>query len=255
VQLCLKVQPIATKSGVQPGGTASYAVWVWSAGGAATTVQVTISAKAAGKTVTPKFTVCPSVSGLTCNAGGIAQGAFDELQASVGVPTSSAAGSQVILFATAKAAANATSPPPASGTVTVAAKPSTSPSRTPSGSGSSGTTPPALGIGGTLPGGILPTLSGGVNPATSLLLPGPQSPSNSLGNLFPTVSPDPTPSPYSAILPSAHNVRVADAAATFPFSSRLIGSELVGLAVLAAALALAIVRFSLRRPRPQHGKD
>jgi hypothetical protein len=98
-------------------------------------------------------------------------------------------------------------------------------------------------------------LSGGLNPGSSLLLPGPQSPTSSLGNLFPTVSPDPTPSPYSAILPSAHNVRVADAAATFPFSTRLIGSELVGLAVLAAALAIAIVRFSLRRPRAQHGKD
>ena len=71
------------------------------------------------------------------------------------------------------------------------------------------------------------------------------------------MSPQPSasPSPYSAVLPGARDVRVTDAAATFPFSTRLIGGELVGLAVLAAALAIAIVRFSLRRPRPQHSKD
>ena len=71
------------------------------------------------------------------------------------------------------------------------------------------------------------------------------------------MSPQPSasPSPYSAVLPNARGVRVTDAAATFPFSTRLVGGELVGLAVLAAALALAIVRFSLRLPRPQHGKD
>jgi hypothetical protein len=57
------------------------------------------------------------------------------------------------------------------------------------------------------------------------------------------------------VLPNARGVRVTDVAATFPFSTRLVGGELVGLAVLAAALAIAIVRFSLRRPRPQHGKD
>ena len=88
-------------------------------------------------------------------------------------------------------------------------------------------------------------------------LPGPTTSAGSPGGLFPTVSPQPSasPSPYSAVLPNARDVRVADAAATFPFSTRLIGGELVGLAVLAAALAIAIVRFSLRRPRPQHGKD
>jgi len=64
-----------------------------------------------------------------------------------------------------------------------------------------------------------------------------------------------SPSPYSATLPNARDVQVADAAATFPFSTRLMGSEIVGLAVLAAAIAIAIARFSLRRPKPQHGKD
>lgn len=253
------MQPLTTKSGVQPGGTASYAIWVWPAGGAAGTVTVTISVKAAGKTVTPKFTVCPTTSGLTCKAGGIAKGSSDELQASAAVPKTTAAGKQVILSATAKSA-DATSPPPASGSVTVAAKPggSPSPSPTPSSSSSPGTTP-SPGIGATLPAGILPTLPGSADPAAIALpvLPSPVSSAGAVGGLFPKVSPgpSPSPSPYSAILPNARDVRVTDASATFPFSTRLIGSELIGLAVLAAALTIAIVRFSLRRPRPQHGKD
>jgi hypothetical protein len=86
-------------------------------------------------------------------------------------------------------------------------------------------------------------------------LPRPTTSAGSPGGLFPTVSPQSSPSPYSAVLPNARGVRVTDVAATFPFSTRLIGGELVGLAVLAAALAIAIVRFSLRRPRPQHSKD
>ena len=109
-----------------------------------------------------------------------------------------------------------------------------------------------------MPAGILPTvpLTTTQNPTLGEL-PGPTTSAGSPGGLFPTVSPQPSasPSPYSAVLPDARNVRVTDAAATFPFSTRLIGGELVGLAVLAAALAIAIVRFSLRRPRPAHGKD
>jgi hypothetical protein len=65
----------------------------------------------------------------------------------------------------------------------------------------------------------------------------------------------PSPTPYSAILPNARDVKVTDATATFPFSTRLIGGQIVGLAVLAAALTIAIVRFSLRRARPQHSRD
>ena len=109
-----------------------------------------------------------------------------------------------------------------------------------------------------MPAGTLPTvpLTTTENPTLGEL-PGPTTSAGSPGGLFPTVSPQPSasPNPYSAVLPNARNVRVTDAAATFPFSTRLIGGELVGLAVLAAALAIAIVRFSLRRPRPAHGKD
>jgi hypothetical protein len=262
VQLCLEVQAVATKSGVHPGGTASYAIWVWPAGGAASGITVTISGKAASKAVAPKFTVCATASGRTCKVGGIAKGTSDELQATAAVPSGTAAGKDVTLTATAKAS-DATAPPAADAAIKITAKPSSkhsspSPTPTPS-SGSTGSTDTTgSGLGATLPPGILPTVPLGVTTGAVVPeLPGPTTSAGSPGGLFPTVSPQPSasPSPYSAVLPNARNVRVADAAATFPFSTRLIGGELVGLAVLAAALAIAIVRFSLRRPRPQHGKD
>jgi len=213
---------------------------------------VTISAQVAGKTVTPKFTVCPSASGRTCTVGGIAKGSSDELQAKVPVPSSAAAGKQATLSSTAKSS-GATAPAPASGAVTITAKPAVSHSASPSPTPTP--TPTPTGVGATLPAGILPTVPGYTDPQATLpQLPNPES---SPGGLFPTVSPGPSasPSPYSATLPNARDVRITDAAASFPFSTRLMGGEIVGLAVLAAAIAIAIVRFSLRRPRPQHGKD
>ena len=251
MQLCLKVQPLSS-SGVKAGSKAGYAIWVWPAGGAASSVSVTVSAKVAGKDVSPAFTVCPAASKQTCTVGGIGKGNSDELQATVSVPGGTSAGKQATLSATAKSS-DATAPSPASGSVSVAAASSASPTPTPA----AGTTPPLspAGVGSSLPAGILPTVPGST--AVGATLPELPSPQSSVGSLFPTVAPgaSASPSPYSATLPNARNVRVADAAATFPFSTRLIGGEIAGLAVLAAALAIGIVRFSLRRPRPQHGKD
>ena len=249
VRLCLEVQPLST-SGVKPGNKAGYAIWVWPAGGAASSVSVTLSAKVAGRDVTPAFTVCPAASKQACTVGGINKGNSDELQATVTIPGGTSAGKQATLSATAKSG-DATAPSPASGSVSVVAASSPSPSGSPT--PSTPAVSPA-GVGATLPAGILPTVPGSTPAAALPDLPSPQS---SVGSLFPTVAPgaSASPSPYSATLPNARNVTVADAAATFPFSTRLIGGEIAGLAVLAAALAIGIVRFSLRRPRPQHGKD
>lgn len=250
VRLCLKVQPLST-SGVKPGNKAGYAIWVWPAGGAASGVSVTVSAKVAGRDVTPAFTVCPAASKQSCTVGGILKGNSDELQATVTIPGGTSAGKPATLSAAAKSS-DATAPSPASASVSVAAASSPSPS------GSPAPSTPAVspaGVGASLQAGILPTVPGST--AAAATLPELPSPQSSVGSLFPTVAPGTSahPSPYSATLPNARNVRVADAAATFPFGTRLIGGEIAGLAVLAAALAIGIVRFSLRRPRPQHGKD
>jgi hypothetical protein len=248
----LEVQPITSKSSLHPGDSARYAIWVWPAGGAASAVSVTISAQVAGKTATPVFTVCPSASGRTCAVGGISKGTSDELQAKVPVPSGTTVGKQAKLSGTAKSS-DATAPAPASGAVTITAKPAASQSPSPTPTPTTSTTP--SGVGATLPAGILPTVPGVTDPQATLpQLPNPES---SPGSSFPTVAPGPSasPTPYNATLPNARYVRVTDAAASFPFSTRLMGGEIVGLAVLAAAIAIAIVRFSLRRPRPQHGKD
>ena len=257
VQLCLEVQPVTTKSGVHPGGTGSYAIWVWPAGGAASGVTVTISGKVASKAVTPKFTVCPTASGRTCKVGGIAKGTSDELQATIAIPSGTAAGKQAVLTATSNAS-DAAAPPAADAAIKITAKPKATHSPSPSPTPTPTPTSTGTGLGATLPAGILPTVPSALVPGATLgELPAPTTSAGSPGAVFPTVSPQPSasPSPYSAVLPNARGVRVTDAAATFPFSTRLVGGELVGLAVLAAALAIAIVRFSLRRPRPQHGKD
>jgi hypothetical protein len=47
---------------------------------------------------------------------------------------------------------------------------------------------------------------------------------------------------------------VTDTADSLPLSTRLLGGQVLGLAVLAAALVIAIARLSLREPR-RHGKD
>ena len=184
----------------------------------------------------------------------MAKGRSDELQARVAVPKGTATkGTQVVLSASAKSS-DASAPPSASGVVDITSKPS--PSASPSPTPTPTTPAPSLstsGLGATLPAGILPPVPGSADPATLPELPSPQS---SPGGLFPKVTPAPTPSPspYSALLPNAHDVRVTDAAATFR-SARDSLVEIIGLAVLAAALAIAIVRFSLRRPRPQHSRD
>jgi hypothetical protein len=42
---------------------------------------------------------------------------------------------------------------------------------------------------------------------------------------------------------------------SFPLDTRLVGGQIIGLAVLAAAVTIAVARFSLRKPRPQHSRD
>jgi hypothetical protein len=69
------------------------------------------------------------------------------------------------------------------------------------------------------------------------------------GLAFPKVSPEPhastTPPPF----------RVTDVSASFPLDTRLIGDQILGLAVLAAAVTIAVARLSLRKQRPQHSRD
>jgi len=229
--LCLTVQALAAS--VKPGGQARYAVWVWLAGTVNGTAKVTITA-APGKPAS-SFTVCPATGGSSCSVA-LTAGQAVQLRAAVAVPKN-AAGTRLTLTATGtspQSAASAT----ASGSVPVTAAPASS--ADPAGAG---LTP--SGVGAQLPGAT--TLPAGVLPSARLpLLPSPVTdPSLS----FPQVTPSPDPSPAST------PVKVSEVSASFPLSTRLVGGQIIGLAVLAAAITIAVARLSIRKPRPQHSRD
>ena len=224
-RLCISVQALATH--VRAGAHARYAIWVSLASQASGQAKISITAKPAK--LAPSFTVCSPAGKNTCSVGLTAQPV--ELQAAIAVPQN-AAGTHITLTATGtspQAAASAS----ASGSVLVTAVPTPSASPTP--------TP---GVGAPLPPG---TLLPAAPPAGSLpLLP---TPVTNPGLAFPKVSPEPhastTPPPF----------RVTDVSASFPLDTRLIGDQILGLAVLAAAVTIAVARLSLRKQRPQHSRD
>ena len=160
-------------------------------------------------------------------------GQADELQVSVRVGKQATAGEKVQLTAKASATKSLSYTDSAADTVSATAAPSPT------------TTTPAGGV--TLPPVTLPPLTGtGVSPSDP-------------SGLFPTVGPSPSPSTSSPLgLPPVKphkTVRIADAAATVPLDSHLIGGQLVGLAVLIGAVVLAIARLSLRTPKPAEDKN
>ena len=161
---------------------------------------------------------------MSCKVGNLPAGQADELQVAVKVKAKAALGEQVELFA--KAAAKGALSFQGSATDVVVVAPTVSP------------TVPAI----TLPPVSLPPIAGTGT-----------TPGNPIG-LFPTVQSGASPTPSSLGLPRVKRhatLRAADAAATVPIDTRLIGGQLAGLAVLAGAVAIAIARLSLRAPKPQ----
>jgi hypothetical protein len=190
--------------------------------------KIKIAAKP-GK-LSSSFTVCSAPGGTTCSVGLTAAQAV-QLRAAVAVP-GSAAGTHITLTATGTSAQSAASAS-ASGSVTVtaASTPATTPATDP------------IGLGVTLPGGLPP---GELSSAGLPQLPGAVTdPSVAFPQVSPT--PDPTPAPVP--------LHVSDVSASFPLSTRLVGGQIVGLAVLATAVTIAVARLSLRRQRPSDSQD
>jgi hypothetical protein len=235
-QLCVQVQSLSGSAKVAPGHTAGFVVWVWSAGGASDAVTVTAKVATAKNIGAPKFTVCPSAKGAICTLGTLPAGQADELQAVSAVEPKATSTEHVTLTATA-AGKNALSDG-ATGSLAVSVTSSS---------------PPASGGGG------LPVA---IPPVSLQPLPGlPEAP-GTVGNpagLFPTVAPIPSSgSPTIGFPPArkpAARSRAETASSIVPLDPRLIGGQLAGLAVLAGAVAIAIARLSLRRPRPQDGSS
>jgi hypothetical protein len=208
-------------------------VWVWLAGKVNGTAKVSITA-APGK-LTPSFTVCPATGGNSCSVA-LTAGQAVQLRAAVAVPQN-AANTHLTLTATGTSPQSAASATASGSILVTAAAPAPS-----AGTAGAGLTP--AGVGTQLPGTSLPA---GVLPSARLpLLPSPVT-DPSLN--FPQVTPSADPSPSST------PVKVSEVSASFPLSTRLVGGQIIGLAVLAAAITIAVARLSLRKPRPQHSRD
>ena len=231
------MQALNGSSEVHPGHKADYAIWVWSTHGTSRGVSVNIHIGYARDVASPHFTVCPSSGGSNCSLGSLAEGRADELEATSLVRSSASSGEMIQLTAAASGG-NAHSYN-ASGSIEVVT-PGNTPHPTP--------TPPTTTV--TLPPVTLPPVTG--------------SGGGGANGLFPTISPGTGSSSGSGsgggggvTFPSAHKSRskVTTDAAIVPLDPRLIGGQLAGLAVLLAAIAIAIARLSLRKPRTQDGPD
>jgi hypothetical protein len=166
------------------------------------------------------------VRGTTCKIGNLPVGQADELQATVQVQARAAPGERVQITAKASAAGAAAFAGSATDVVQV---PTSSPT-------------PLVPL--PVP-SALPTISGtGISPTDP-------------AGLFPTVKATPTTGTGSLGLPPARPravLHAANVAATVPLDARLLGGQLAGLAVLAGAVTIAVVRLSLRTPKPNGDK-
>jgi hypothetical protein len=219
--ICVAAQLVPHSSKVWPGGSATYSVWVWSTIAAR---RVTASVAGSGHALaTPRYALCPLASNTTCSIGSLPPNQALELLVTDRIGAAASAGEQVTLTVTVQAAGLS----PAEAAVTVAV-------------GQVNSTPtPTPTIQPTLPAAGFPQ-----GPSTTLL-PG------SLTNLFPVVTPQPAAPPTTAAVAPrrARKVTITPTASSLPLDPRLIGGQLAGLAVLAAAVTMVIARLSLRTPQ------
>lgn len=179
----------------------------------------------------PRFTVCPAKHGTACRIGTL--------------PANQAFG----LTVTDKVRAKATPGVPITFAITVSGT-SLSPAE------ASVTTSVGSAAGPTPTSTPVPTLP----PTTLEPVAGSTVTPPSLSELFPTVTPQPTSSsPSSGKATVAHHrrpARATEVSSAVPLDPRLIGGQLAGLAVLAAAITMVVARLSLRTPQSAAaGKD
>ena len=167
----------------------------------------------------PRFTLCPVAHRTTCKIGTLPANQALELVVTDKVRTTARPGAPISFTVTADAASLS----PASASI------ATSVSK-------SGHSP--------VSGGTIPSLP----PVTFAPIPGATISPSGLSGLFPTV----TPSAQASSSDGKHTHRLAGVTQTssaLPLDPRLIGGQLAGLAVLAAAITMVVARLSLRTPQ------
>jgi hypothetical protein len=229
----MQMQTLNNVSAVDPHTKVGYAIWVWLTSGTGGTAKITLSAKPSS--LRPTFSVCAPPGKSTCTVGGLDAGQKVELQAKLAAPDRPAKHFTLTATATSSQAVNS-----ATASATVDIKPKNKPAPTPTpdpNAGDGGILPPAAGLpsGTSIPGvGIQPT--------------------GDLGSAFPQVSPS-AAAPGTGTARHGHMARAIDLSAGLPLTVRLIGGQVIGLAVLAAAVTIAVARLSLRRQPARHGED
>ncbi len=203
-----------------PGGSLKYSIWVWS-NTKAREVSATIE-RGSSSILAPRFSsTCPSARGNTCSIGSIPPNQAIELIVTDPIAKTATVGQQLTVTVAVEAASM--SPAEASFTTVVTQR---------------GSSPAPI---VTVPG--VPTEPG---------LPGTTITPGGINSLFPTVTPSPTSS--SAGRGGSRSPRkvskVLTTASSLPIDPHLIGGQVVGLAVLGAAITMVVARLSLRTPQP-----
>lgn len=232
--LCITIQTLNSVSAVDPNTTVGYAVFVWLTSGTNGTAKITLSAKPTS--LKPTFSVCVPSGKSDCTVSGLSAGLKAQVQAQQAAPARPTKSFTVTATATSAQASNT-----ATASATVDIKPKNQPSPTP-------TSNPNAGNGGTLP------PAAGLPSGTTIPGLGTQ-PSGDLGSAFPQVSPTAGAPGTATAGQHGHTTHTIDLSAGLPLTVRLIGGQVIGLAVLAAAVTIAVARLSLRRQPAKHGDD
>jgi hypothetical protein len=207
----------------KPGGTVTYSIWIWST---VKSRQITASVSRGGQAIDkPKFTLCPAVHRTTCSIGSLPAYQALELLVTDHIRKAATPGEQITLTVVVQGVTQSPSggalSPAEAAVSTMLNEASPSP-----------TVPPGTGS----------------FPSSAPGLPGTTVTPGSITNLFPVVTPS-----HSPAAPSGHGKRkvtkVTSTASSLPLDPRLIGGQLAGLAVLAAAITMVMARLSLRTPQ------
>lgn len=271
--LCASVVPFGATS-VLPGATASFAITVGSTGADASGVTITATLDSSTASSAPVFATCVNAADNVCTIDSVPAGTSQEIVAGSTVGTSTAAGTQITLTAvvassgatSVQASASVTVAAPAStgttgsgtgsgtGTATSGSGGSSAAGGSSAGAGASGTTGSGSAVAGASAGlssplGVIPSLPSFELPGVSAVIPG--MPNGALTTPLDPTSLFPTISPASSGNGTGHRGKsprkISLDSATLPLGSRLIDGQLAGLVVLLAAIAIAVVRLSLRR--------
>jgi hypothetical protein len=225
--ICVTASLVRRDSRPVPGGAVTYSIWVWST---VSSRQISATVSRTGQaTDDPHFSLCPSIHGTTCSIGSLSGYQALELLVTDKIGKKATVGEGISLIVQVQGSAGTRSGGPLSpaeaAVSTVLGQQSSS---------SSSAIPPGIGS------GLPPTAAG---------LPGTTVTPGGVSGLFPVVTPSAPSTPNPARRENRKVAKATTTASSLPFDPRLIGGQLAGLAVLAAAITMVVARLSLRTPQ------